>query len=200
MFGKDRDTPAGNDQDARPLPPSEPVRPQPHRLAGGPGATPAGAVTAQSDKASSISAGMTIFGKVIGSGDVKVYGRIEGELQASNVQVCEGAQVEGNIVAEELSIGGRVKGIIHAARVKLHSTADVEGDIFHRSLAIEENARFEGTSRRETSADKPSIGSTTLAQVQTQSSPAPSKLPPATSLDANGRYKGASESQRPTGA
>jgi cytoskeletal protein CcmA (bactofilin family) len=25
----------------------------------------------------------------------------------------------------------------------------VEGDIFHRSLAIEENARFEGMSRRE---------------------------------------------------
>jgi cytoskeletal protein CcmA (bactofilin family) len=32
----------------------------------------------------------------------------------------------------------------------------VEGDIFHRSLAIEENARFEGTSRRDDNAtDKP---------------------------------------------
>jgi cytoskeletal protein CcmA (bactofilin family) len=42
-----------------------------------------------------------------------------------------------------------VKGTIHANRVKLNSTAAVEGDIFHRSLAIEENARFEGSSRRE---------------------------------------------------
>jgi len=31
----------------------------------------------------------------------------------------------------------------------LNSTAVVEGDIFHRSLSIEENARFEGLSKRE---------------------------------------------------
>jgi hypothetical protein len=40
--------------------------------------------------------------------------------------------------------------------VRLNSTASVEGDIFHRSLAIEENARFEGTSRRDDkAAEKP---------------------------------------------
>jgi hypothetical protein len=48
-----------------------------------------------------------------------------------------------------LTIGGRVKGTIHANRVKLNSTAVVEGDIYHRSLAIEENAQFEGMSRRQ---------------------------------------------------
>ena len=53
------------------------------------------------------------------------------------------------MVAKELTIAGRVKGTIHAAKVKLQSSAVVEGDIFHRSLAIEENARFEGMSRRE---------------------------------------------------
>ena len=40
--------------------------------------------------------------------------------------------------------------------MRLVSTAIVEGDIFHRSLSIEENARFEGTSRRdENAAEKP---------------------------------------------
>jgi cytoskeletal protein CcmA (bactofilin family) len=48
-----------------------------------------------------------------------------------------------------LTIGGHVKGTIHANRVNLNSTAVVEGDIFHRTLAIGENARFEGMSRRE---------------------------------------------------
>jgi cytoskeletal protein CcmA (bactofilin family) len=56
------------------------------------------------------------------------------------------------VVAEELTIGGEVKGTIHANRVKLNATAVVEGDIFHRSLSIEENARFEGLSKREDSA------------------------------------------------
>jgi len=70
--------------------------------------------------------------------------------------ISDGAEVEGNVVAEELTVGGRVKGIIHANRVKLSSTTDVQGDIFHRSLAIEENARFEGTSRRDDGVEETS--------------------------------------------
>jgi hypothetical protein len=57
-----------------------------------------------------------------------------------------------------LTIAGQIKGTIHANRVKLNSTAVVEGDIFHRSLSIEENARFEGSSKREDNAvDVPHI-------------------------------------------
>jgi cytoskeletal protein CcmA (bactofilin family) len=67
----------------------------------------------------------------------------------SSVLIADGAQIEGDIVAKEVTIGGRVRGTIHANRVKLTSSAIVEGDIFHGSLSIEENARFEGSSRRE---------------------------------------------------
>ncbi len=102
-----------------------------------------------SEAVSIISSDMTIVGKIAGDGMVKVFGRVEGELRASTVMIADGAHVEGDLVAEELTVGGRVKGTIHANRVKLNSTAVVEGDIFHRSLAIEENARFEGSSKRE---------------------------------------------------
>ena len=104
------------------------------------------------DQASSISRGMTVVGKISGEGTVQVFGHIEGELRALTVLINEGAKVEGDVVAEELTIGGQVKGTIHANRVKLNSTAVVEGDIFHRSLSIEENARFEGSSKREDNA------------------------------------------------
>lgn len=98
---------------------------------------------------SSISAGMSIIGKIVSDGTVRIFGRIEGEVHASTVLIADGAQVEGDVVAEDLTIGGRVKGIVHANRVRLNGTAVVEGDIFHRSLSIEENARFEGSSKRE---------------------------------------------------
>jgi cytoskeletal protein CcmA (bactofilin family) len=101
------------------------------------------------DATSSISSGMTVSGKVNCDGTIKVFGRIEGELHGSTVVIADGAQMEGDIVAEDLTVGGRVKGTIHAKRVKLIGSADVEGDIYHRSLSIEENARFEGSSRRE---------------------------------------------------
>jgi cytoskeletal protein CcmA (bactofilin family) len=96
----------------------------------------------------SISTGLSIVGKIVAQGAVTIFGQVEGELRASTVVIAEGAQMEGDVVADELTIGGHVKGTVHANRVKLNSTAVVEGDIFHRTLAIEENARFEGMSRR----------------------------------------------------
>jgi cytoskeletal protein CcmA (bactofilin family) len=123
-----------------------------------PPARPVAEPQTDSNEISSISVGMTVVGKLAGSGAVKILGRVQGELQASTVLIAEGAEVEGDVVAEDLTVGGRVKGTIRANRVKLVSTASVEGDIFHRSLAIEENARFEGTSRRDDNlGDKPRV-------------------------------------------
>jgi cytoskeletal protein CcmA (bactofilin family) len=62
--------------------------------------------------------------------------------------IAEGAQMVGDVVAEELTVGGNIKGSIRANRVKVNGSGVVEGDIFHRTPAIEENARFEGMSRR----------------------------------------------------
>ena len=91
---------------------------------------------------------LSVFGKVVGHGGVTIFGRVEGEVCASNVEIAEGSQIVGDVVAEGLTVSGHVKGTIRANRVKVNSTGVVEGDIFHRTLTIEENARFEGTSRR----------------------------------------------------
>jgi cytoskeletal protein CcmA (bactofilin family) len=153
MFGKSKDGIPDTDRVIAP------IQPQTQRPAVVPSPAPmAASHAAAGDETSSLSAGMTIVGKISGEGTVKIFGRVEGELHASTVLIAPGADVEGDIVADELSVGGRVKGTIHANRVKLNSTAVVEGDIFHRSLSIEENARFEGTSRREgAAADAPHI-------------------------------------------
>jgi len=107
---------------------------------------------ASADHISTISRSMTVVGKVVDEGAVHVFGQIDGELRAAIILVGEGARVEGDLFADELTIGGTVKGAIHANRVKLNSTAVVEGDISHRSLSIEENARFEGSSKRKDNA------------------------------------------------
>jgi cytoskeletal protein CcmA (bactofilin family) len=137
MFGK------SNDENDRVSHPAQQLQPPAVRQPG---------EKVSTDPASSISRGMTVVGKIFGEGTVEVFGHIEGELRAMTVLINEGAKVEGDVVAEELTIGGQVKGTIHANRVKLNSTAVVEGDIFHRSLSIEENARFEGSSKREENA------------------------------------------------
>jgi cytoskeletal protein CcmA (bactofilin family) len=100
-----------------------------------------------STEISCIGPGMTVVGKISSEGTLNVFGRVEGELHASIVRISDGAQVEGTIAAQELTIGGRFKGTIQADRVMLTSSAVVEGEIHHRSLAIEENAWFAGASR-----------------------------------------------------
>jgi cytoskeletal protein CcmA (bactofilin family) len=135
---------------------------------------------------SSISSGLSIVGKIVGHGSLTIFGNVEGELHASTVVIAEGAQMEGDVVAEELTVGGHVKGTIHANRVKLTSSAVVEGDIFHRSLAIEENARFEGMSRRnENTIDTPSRVQTNRPQPQTGS------------IDGNGKANGPPDDLNP---
>src|SRR6266850_6051532 len=97
---------------------------------------------------STLGPGMAIIGKIDCEGTLHIFGRIEGELRATNVLIGNGAQFDGNVIAQGVTIDGRLNGTIHATRVSLQSNAVVDGDIFHRVLSIDENAKFEGSSRR----------------------------------------------------
>lgn len=108
-----------------------------------------------SETISSIGSDMTVIGQIICKGVLKIYGLVEGEVIASNAIIADGARIQGDILAEELTVGGHVNGNIHALRVKLQRTAVVEGDIFHRSLSIDEHAWFEGCSRPEDNPAEP---------------------------------------------
>src|SRR2546430_17031538 len=104
--------------------------------------------TTKAGTASCIGSDMSIVGKIECNGPAQVFGRIEGELRASELLISDGAQVEGNVIAQGVTVCGRVKGTIRAVRVKLPNGGAVDGDIFHRSLSIDENSQFEGSSRR----------------------------------------------------
>src|SRR6516225_1108896 len=106
--------------------------------------------------ASCIGSDMSIVGKIECNGPAQVSGRIEGELRASDLLISDGAHVEGNVVAQNVTVCGRIKGTIRAVRVKLQNGGAVEGDIFHRTLSIDENSQFEGSSRRVENPTEPS--------------------------------------------
>src|SRR5215472_11080481 len=112
--------------------------------------------TTKSGPDSRIGAGMSIVGKIECNGAAQVFGRIEGELRASDLLVGEGATIDGSVIAQDVTVCGRIKGTIRAVRVKLQNGGAVEGDIFHRSLSIDENAQFEGSSRRVENPTEPS--------------------------------------------
>jgi cytoskeletal protein CcmA (bactofilin family) len=112
--------------------------------------------TKKSGRDSCIGAGMSIVGKIECNGPAQVFGRIEGEVCASDLLVGDGATIDGSVIAQDVTVCGRIKGTIRAVRVKLQNGGAVEGDIFHRSLSIDENSLFEGSSRRVENPTEPS--------------------------------------------
>src|SRR6516164_5329078 len=129
--------------------------------------------------ASCIGSDMSIVGKIECEGPAQVFGRIEGELRASDLQISDGAHVEGSVIAQNVTICGRVKGTIRAVRVKLQNGGAVEGDIFHRLLSIDENSQFEGSSRRVENPTDPSSSVDAKGPQKKDMAPAP-----AASIDA----------------
>jgi Polymer-forming cytoskeletal len=59
-------------------------------------------------------------------------------VNASDLLIGDGAQVEGSVLAQDVTVCGSVKGAIRAVRVRLQNGGAVQGDIFHRWLAIDE--------------------------------------------------------------
>jgi cytoskeletal protein CcmA (bactofilin family) len=107
---------------------------------------------------SCIGSGMSIVGNIECNGSAQVFGQIKGEVRASDLLIGDGAQIEGTVIAQNVTVCGCVKGTIRAVRVKLQNGGAVEGDIFHRSLSIDEDSQFEGSSRRvENQTDLPSV-------------------------------------------
>jgi cytoskeletal protein CcmA (bactofilin family) len=114
------------------------------------------------DVVSVLGHGMLITGNIVCAGSVQIFGRVIGDIHASQLTICEGAKVEGKVIAPETTIQGTFSGTINANNVKLQSTAVVDGEIFNKSLTIEQNALFEGVARR---LDKP-VASPSSAQAQ----------------------------------
>jgi cytoskeletal protein CcmA (bactofilin family) len=130
--------------------------------------------TRKSGRDSCIGAGMSIVGKIECNGPAQVFGRIEGELRASDLLVGDSATIDGSVIAQNVTVCGRIKGTIRAVRVKLQNGGAVEGDIFHRSLSIDEDSHFEGSSRRvENPTEIPSSIDAKAPQTKDIQSPTP---------------------------
>ena len=100
------------------------------------------------DDVSTIGSGMVITGNIVCAGSLQILGRVTGDIHAAHLVIREGGRVEGKVTALDAVIDGSFTGTINANAVKLQKTAAVDGEIYNKSLAIEENARFEGVSRR----------------------------------------------------
>lgn len=97
-------------------------------------------------KESLISAGLTIEGKIQGSGHVRIAGHFNGDVQVEgNLSIEPGAKVTGQVRANTVVVGGELEGNIDAAsRVELLETGMLTGDLKAASLTVAAGSRMRG--------------------------------------------------------
>ena len=128
-----------------PVHPREPERTNVAPLTPEPPRRPATAPRAE-PKESHISADLTIEGKIVGSGHVRIAGRFKGDVQVEgNVTVESGARIEGHVKAGVVSVAGELIGNIeNAKRVELLETGVINGNVKAGSLTVSAGSRMRG--------------------------------------------------------
>ncbi len=111
-----------------------------------PSAAPTRRNVARDAKESLVTEGLTIEGKIQGTGHIRIAGRFSGDVNVDgNVAIEAGAKVVGGVVADTVTIGGELEGNIDkAARVELLETGILTGDLKADSLTVAAGSRMRG--------------------------------------------------------
>ena len=96
-----------------------------------------------------ITAGTLIKGDITASGDFRLDGTLEGNIQLNGkLVVGDSGVVNGNILCVNANIIGTVNGNLSVKELlSLNATACVKGDILINKLSIEPGALFTGKCR-----------------------------------------------------
>ena len=96
-----------------------------------------------------ITSGTVIKGDITASGDFRLDGTLEGNIQLNGkLVVGDSGVVNGNILCLNANIIGTVNGNLSVKELlSLHATARVKGDILINKLSIEPGAVFTGKCR-----------------------------------------------------
>ncbi len=91
--------------------------------------------------------GTEIKGDITANGDVRIDGRLLGNINTQNKLIIgETGYVEGEINAKIADISGKIKGKLNAKEITyLRQTSNFDGELTTSKLVIEEGAIFNGT-------------------------------------------------------
>jgi cytoskeletal protein CcmA (bactofilin family) len=97
-------------------------------------------------KESVIAAGVSIDGKIEGSGHVRIAGQFNGDVHVDgNLTIEPGAKLTGGVRAKTVTVGGELEGNIdNASMVELTATGVLTGDLKAGTLTVSAGSRMRG--------------------------------------------------------
>jgi cytoskeletal protein CcmA (bactofilin family) len=93
-----------------------------------------------------VAAEITITGKIVGAGHVRIAGKFEGDVHIDgDLTIEKGAKLTGSIRAEAVAIAGEVEGNIDSAKkVELLASGVLNGDLKAGTLTVAAGSRMRG--------------------------------------------------------
>ena len=94
-----------------------------------------------------LSDGTKVKGDIISNGDIRIDGEMAGNLSTKGkLVVGDRGKIEGEVQASTIEVAGFIKGKVTARELlNMKSSAKIEGDIVAAKLAVEPGAIFTGT-------------------------------------------------------
>lgn len=95
---------------------------------------------------STILKGITIQGEIQGKGNIRIEGKVDGEIKIGGLCIVEqDGEVKGNITSTSATISGTVFGNITSTdRLEVRETGHIEGDISVPRILIADGASVNG--------------------------------------------------------
>ena len=100
------------------------------------------------DVPSIIASGVIVDGNLTSSDEIRIDGKINGNVACKTLVVGTNGAIDGDVRAETAKIHGILNGKLVARSVVFGGTARMHGDVTHELLAIEPGAFIEGHCRR----------------------------------------------------
>lgn len=102
--------------------------------------------TRGSEEANVLGATVRVRGRLLGDGDLRIEGDIEGDVRVRGaLDLGDTGNVRGNIAAQAVTLSGSLTGDVESeGPVLIRSSAKVAGDMKGSEIALEEGASYTG--------------------------------------------------------
>lgn len=101
-----------------------------------------------SEDVSILSDGVNIEGKLSSNGNVRIDGKINGDVSVKgNLTLGSSAEIKGQVSAKNMTVSGKVEGVLKIEeKLTLEASSVIKGDIITKILVVIEGAKFDGKS------------------------------------------------------
>jgi cytoskeletal protein CcmA (bactofilin family) len=91
-----------------------------------------------------IGSGIFVDGNIEADIDLRIRGKVSGDVRCATLVLGEQGEIRGNVVADRVRLSGLVEGAIETGDLALEDTARVQGDITYSRIKMVKGAVVQG--------------------------------------------------------